>query len=235
MMYQNPRALPSELGVRPVARLTAGFLSQAFTWMFAGLLVTAGVAWLVQTNPRAIDLAMSLYLPVVIAQLVLVVVISAAISRLNATAALLLFFVYSALMGVTLSFIFLAYDLGTISSAFLSAAAMFGGAAAYGALTNRSLAGIGGYLVMGLFGLIAATLLNGFILHSTGVSFAVSIVGVLIFVGLTAWNVQRISRGDFAAATGSMEKGAVLAALLLYLDFINIFLFLLRIFGGNRR
>jgi len=155
MMNQDPRALPSQLGVRPVAQLSAGFLSQAFVWMFAGLLLTAAVAWLVQSNARLVEMAASLYLPVVIGQFILVIAISAAIGRLSALTALLLFFIYAATMGVTLSFIFLVYDLGTVSVAFVSAAAMFGGAALYGAVTKRSLSSIGGLLVMGLIGVVA--------------------------------------------------------------------------------
>jgi FtsH-binding integral membrane protein len=232
-MNQDPRALPSQLGVRPAAQLSAGFLSQAFVWMFAGLLLTAAVAWLVQSNERLVEMAASLFLPVVIGQFILVVAISAAIGRLSALTALLLFFIYSATMGVTLSFIFLAYDLGTVSVAFVSAAAMFGGAALYGAMTKRSLSSVGGLLVMGLIGIIVTSLLNVLIFKSATLDLGISIIGVLVFVGLTAWNVQKISRGDYAAMTGSMEKGAVIAALNLYLDFINIFLFLLRIFGNR--
>ena len=234
MMNQDPRALPSQLGVRPVAQLSAGFLSQSFVWMFAGLLLTAVVAWLVQSSPRLVEMAAGLFLPVVIGQFALVIVISAAISRLSALAALLLFFVYSATMGLTLSFIFIAYDFGSVATAFLSASAMFGGAALYGAVTKRSLAGMGGMLVMGLIGIIAASFLNLLILRNGTFDLVISIVGVLVFVGLTAWDVQKISRGDYAAMTRSMEKGAVIAALRLYLDFINLFLFLLRIFGNRR-
>ena len=234
MMNQSPQVLPSRLGVRPAAQLSAGFLSQAFVWMFAGLLLTASVSWLVQSNERLVELAAGLFLPVVVAQFVVVIAISVAIGRLSALVALLLFFVYSASMGVTLSFIFIAYDFGSVATAFLSASAMFGGAALYGAVTKRSLAGVGGLLTMGLLGIIGASVLNVLIFKSTTLDLGVSIIGVLVFVGLTAWNVQKISRGDYAAMTGSMEKGAVIAALGLYLDFINLFLFLLRIFGNRR-
>ena len=230
----NPYASPSQLGVRPTTALSAGFLSQSFAWMFVGLLLTAAVAWVVQGSPTLINAAAQLYLPVLIAQIILVVAISGAINRLSATVALGLFLVYAALMGVTLSFIFIAYELGSIVGAFVSAAGMFGAAAAYGAITKRSLASIGGYLFMGLIGIIIASLVNLFLVKSAAIDFGISILGVLIFVGLTAYHVQRIAKGDLAAYTGSMEKGAVLGALSLYLDFINIFLFLLRIFGGRR-
>ena len=235
-MIQNPNqaATPSQLGVRPTAALSAGFLSQSFAWMFVGLLLTAAVAWVIQGNPTLVNAAAQWYLPVLIAQFVLVIGISAGIRRLSATAALGLFLVYAAMMGVTLSFIFIAYELGSIVAAFVSAAGMFGAAAAYGAITKRSLASMSGYLFMGLIGLLIAMFVNLFLLHSAQFDLLLSVVGVLLFVGLTAWHVQRIAQGDLAAYTGSMEKGAVLGALSLYLDFINIFMFLLRIFGGRR-
>ena len=111
---------------------------------------------------------------------------------------------------------------------------MYGAAAIYGATTRRSLAGIGPILMMGLIGILVVSLLNLF-LHNAGVSWAISVVGVVIFTALTAYDVQRIQNGTFAAAIGSMEKAAVVGALVLYLDFINLFLFLLRLTGGGRR
>jgi uncharacterized protein len=234
MQNQSPSATPTQLGVRPTAALSAGFLSQSFAWMFVGLLLTGAVAWVVQGSETLTNAAAQWFVPVMIGQFVLVIAISGGINKLSATAALGLFLVYAATMGVTLSFIFIAYDLGSISAAFVSAAGMFGAAAVYGAVTKRSLASIGGFLFMGLIGLIIAMFLNLFLLHSSQFDLVLSIFGVGLFVGLTAWHVQRIANGDLAAYTGSMEKGAVLGALSLYLDFINIFLFLLRIFGGRR-
>ena len=234
MQNQSPSATPTQLGVRPTAALSAGFLSQSFAWMFVGLLLTGAVAWVVQGSETLTNAAAQWYLPVMIGQFILVIAISAGINKLSATAALGLFLVYAATMGVTLSFIFIVYDLGSISAAFVSAAGMFGAAAVYGAVTKRSLASMGGYLFMGLIGLIIAMFVNLFLLHSSQFDLVLSIFGVGLFVGLTAWHVQRIANGDLAAYTGSMEKGAVIGALSLYLDFINIFLFLLRIFGGRR-
>lgn len=231
---QNPYVNPAQLGVRPVAKLSAGFLSQAFSWMFVGLSLTAVVAWFVSQSAALSAMAQGLFLPVIIGQFVLVIAISAGINKMGATTALGLFLVYAVTMGVTLSFIFLAYRWGSIYVAFFSAAAMFGGAALYGAVTKRNLASIGGYLTMGLIGIIAASILNMLFFQSLGLNFAISILGVAIFVGLTAWDIQKISTGQLAVATGSMEKGAVIGALHLYLDFINIFLFMLRLFGDRR-
>ena len=110
---------------------------------------------------------------------------------------------------------------------------MFGGAAIYGAVTKRSLASMGGFLTMGLIGLIAAMLVNIFLKSSDGLNLLISIVGIGIFTALTAWDVQRIQSGDLAARLGSMEKAAVIGALGLYLNFLNLFLFFLRLMGGR--
>jgi uncharacterized protein len=225
-------AAPSALGVKPDARLQAAFLTHAFVWMFVGLLVSAAVAAVVQSNPRLLEFAYGNFFLLFIAQLAIVFVISGAINRISASAALLLFFVYAASLGVTIGLIVASYSTASVTTAFLSASAMFGAAAVYGAVTKRSLAGLSGILFMGLIGLLVAIVLNIF-LRNDGLSFVISIVGVLLFTALTAYDVQRIQNGAFAAATGSLEKAAVLGALSLYLDFINLFLFFLRLFGGR--
>jgi FtsH-binding integral membrane protein len=228
-----PYVSPSEVGVRPPAALQATFLTQAFTWMFAGLLLTAAVSYLVSSSPSLIETVSNYIFLVFIAQLALVVIISGAINRIGATAALGLFFVYAASLGLTVGVIVSYYTTGSVVTAFLASAAMFGGAAIYGATTKRSLASLGGILFMGLIGLIVASVLNIF-LRSNEVSWIISIVGVVLFTALTAYDVQRISAGDLAARLGSMEKAAVVGALQLYLDFINLFLFFLRLFGSQR-
>ena len=225
-------ASPSSLGVVPDARLQNAFLSQAFLWMFAGLLLTAGVAYVVQTNARLLEFASGNFFLLFIAQLAIVFVITGAISRLSATAALALFFVYAATLGLTIGLIVASYTQGIVATAFLSASAMFGAAAIYGKVTQRSLAKLGGILFMGLIGLLVAMLLNIF-LRSSQVTFLISIVGVVLFTALTAYDVQRIQSGDLAARLGSMEKAAVVGALQLYLDFVNLFLFMLRLLGSR--
>jgi len=235
-MNQNPfpgqYATPSALGIKPDARLQTAFLSQAFVWMFAGLLVTAGVAAVVQSSQQLVAFAAGNFFILIIAQLAIVIGISAAINRISATVALGLFFVYAASLGLTIGLIVTAYEGASVATAFLSASAMFGAAALYGATTKRSLAGLGGILFMGLIGLIVAMVVNTF-LASTAITWVISIVGVVIFTALTAYDVQRIQAGDLAARTGSMEKAAVIGALRLYLDFINLFLFMLRLFGSR--
>jgi FtsH-binding integral membrane protein len=225
---------PSQLGVRPDARLAQAFLTQAFFWMFLGLLVTTAVGVMVASVPLETILAYSgLVLPLVLVQLAVAFGLTLAIRRIPATAALLLFFVYAALTGLTLGFVLVAYELGSVLAAGTSAAAVFGAAAFYGAATKRDLSGLGPYLLMGLVGIIVAGLVNLFIGWST-LSFVISVAGVVIFTALTAYDVQQIQSGNVAAWTESMEKGAVMGAFRLYLDFINLFFMLLRLLGSSR-
>ncbi|HKG58003.1 MAG TPA: Bax inhibitor-1/YccA family protein [Candidatus Limnocylindrales bacterium] len=227
---------PADRIPRDTTRTTTvlpALLAQAFLWMFAGLLLTAAIAAVVQTNTQLLAFAERSFMPLLIGQLVLVFAIGLGINRLGATAALGLFFVYAASLGLTVGLIVSAYTSSSVVTAFLSAAAMFGGAALYGATTKRSLIGIGGFLSMALIGLIVAMLVNIF-LPSGPLGLLISVVGVVIFTALTAYNVQRIQAGDLVARYGTVEKAAVIGALSLYLDFVNIFLFLLRIFGSRR-
>jgi len=219
--------------VRPSTAVAAAFLTQAFIWMFAGLLLTAGVSALVQGNATLLDFAKHNLILIFLAQLALVVVISAGINRVPATVALGLFFVYAASLGLTVGLIVSLYTGGSVTAAFLSASAIFGGAALYGAITKRSLAGIGGALTMGLFGLIGAMVVNLFLPNGI-FGWIISVGGVLLFTVFTAYDVQRIQTGALVAMTGSVEKAAVIGALRLYLDFVNLFLFLLRLTGGRR-
>ena len=230
---------PDRLGVKPVARLSTAFITQAFFWMFMGLIVSAIIAFLVQNNLGLTQTVASLWLPLIIVQMFLGVGLQLAIRRINATMALALFIAYAAINGLTLGVVVLAYTYNTGTSAtvveaFLSAAAMFGGAAVFGAITRRSLTNMFGYLAMATWGLMVAMVLNLLLGNST-LDILISVVGVLIFTALTASTVQKISRGDFAALTGSMEKASVLGALLLYIEFVAIFLFLLSLFGGGSR
>ena len=230
---------PEQLGVRSAATLSVGFLSQAFAWMFLGLLLSGWVAFLVQNSTGLTDTVLNLWLPLIIVEMVIGIGLQVAIRRISALMALGLFFIYAALNGLTFGVIILAYtaqtgSAATVVEAFVSAAAMFGGAALYGAVTRRSLASMFGFLAMATWGLFVAILVNMFVGNGT-LDILISIAGVIIFTALTASTVQRISRGQFAVMTGSTEKAAVIGALLLYLEFVNIFLFLLRLFGGGRR
>jgi FtsH-binding integral membrane protein len=218
---------------RQAVAVEGAFLTQAFFWMFAGLLLTAAVSAAVLLNESLIEFAANNFLLLFFGQLALVVVISAGINRLSATAALGLFFVYAASLGITIGLIVSLYTGASVATAFFSASAMFGGAALYGYTTKRSLATIGGYASMAVFGLVVAIVVNVF-LGSNPLGFVISIIGVLVFTVLTAWDVQRIAAGQLVSRLGSVEKAAVIGALNLYLDFINLFLFLLRLLGGRR-
>jgi FtsH-binding integral membrane protein len=214
---------------------TAGaHLFQSFLWMFAGLLLTGVIAFALASSETLLLQAYRLALPIIIGQFAIVMVISFLIRRMSATLALLLFFVYAASMGFTLAVIVSQYSTSAVATASISSAAMFGAAGLYGYTTKRSLAGLGSILFMGLIGLIVASIVNLF-LGSDTISWLISIVGVVLFVGLTAYHVQAIASGALAQRLGSNEKAAVFGALSLYLDFINLFLFLLRLFGGGRR
>jgi FtsH-binding integral membrane protein len=230
-------ATPSQLGVRPAPALVQQLLVGAFGWMFAGLLLSAGVAYLVGTSSSLMDAVVNRWFMVVILQLVLGIGIQAAINRVSPMVSLALFFVYAASMGLTIGVIVSAtvqQDGGVqaVSSAFFSAAGMFGAAAVFGAVTKRDLSSMGGILFMGLIGIIIASVVNIFV-HSSAIGWVISILGVGLFTALTAYDVQKITRGDYAALTKSAERASVLAALHLYLNFVNMFLFLLRIFGGR--
>ncbi len=231
---------PERLGVRPTTQLANRFLTDSFLWMFCAVLLSALVAWMVENNTQLVASVVDMRMPLFIAQLGLGLGLQWGIRRLNAGVALALFFVYAALMGLTIGVWVWWYGTAnnnpmSVVEAFVSAAAAFGGAAIYGVVTRRSLASVGSILFMGAWGLFVAFLINGLILHSSTMDLVLSVVGVVIFTALAAWTTQRISKGDFAAMTGSMEKASILGAMLLYIEFINIFLMLLRIFGGGRR
>jgi uncharacterized protein len=225
----RPNTLASEVG----AKVQGAFLTQSFFWMFAGLMVSAVIAAFVQANEDLLLLVAEYWLLLIFGQLGLAIAIQALIGRVSATVSLGLFFVFAATLGLTLGVIVSLYKLGSVAVAFFSASAMFGGAALYGYTTKRSLASIGAFASMAVLGLIVAMIVNLF-LGSGPIGYIISIIGVILFTVLTAWDVQRIATGQLVAMTGSVEKAAVLGALHLYLDFVNLFLFLLRLFGGRR-
>jgi FtsH-binding integral membrane protein len=232
-MSDNRAAFPSELGVRPASQLSNQFLVQSFGWMFAGLLLAAGVAAIVLTQHDLYRSVRSLYIPIAFAQLGLGLGIQILMPRLSATLALGLFFVFAATLGFTTGVIVSVYRAETVVTSFVAASAMFGGAAVYGATTRRSLTGLGGFLAMGIFGLIVASIVNLF-LGVSPIGWFIALIGVVVFTVYTAYIVQRIAFGDLAARLGSMEKASVLGALVLLISFINIFLFLLRLMGSRR-
>ena len=169
-----------------------------------------------------------------LAPLGLVFFLSFRIQRMESSTARLLFFVYAGLLGVSLASIFVVYTQASLTQVFLVSAASFGALSLYGYTTQRNLNAMGSFLIMGLFGLIIASLVNIF-LQSGGLSWALSVIGVLIFAGLTAWDTQKIKEMYDVQDDGTVAgRKAVMGALSLYLDFINMFLFMLRLFGDRR-
>ena len=209
-----------------------GYLTAAFVWMFLALLVSAATAAMTVASEGALAAVLDWWWFLLIGEFALVIVLSAAINRMNSTVAVLMLFVYAALTGATLSVIVASFTVASVASAFLGASAIFGAAALYGAVTGRDLTSLGGLLFAGLMGIIVASLVNIFI-GGTTLSFVIGIAGVLLFTGLTAWDVQRIKNGRLTWVRNA-QNASVVAALSLYLDFINLFLMLLRVFGQQR-
>jgi FtsH-binding integral membrane protein len=231
-----PQYAPSLPGAVPTTLAREGFLTMSFVWMFAALLLSAATAAVVMVNPTALGFVAQNFFILIIAELALVFGISMAINRLGAVPALGLLFVYAILNGATISLVVLAYlsrgSVGGVVSAFLGASAIFGAAALYGVVTKRDLTSLGGILFVGLIGIIVASLVNAFLIPSGTFSFIIGIVGVLIFTGLTAYDVQRINNGGLAWIK-TRESASVVGALHLYLDFVNLFLMLLRVFNSR--
>jgi len=216
------------------------FVRSVYNWMAIGLGITGVVAYGVANSPGVTEVIFGsqlIFFGLIIAQLAMVYIISARIQRIQASTATMLFIVYSALNGATLSSVFLAYTQSSITSTFFICAATFTACSVYGWTTRRDLTTMGGFLTMGLIGIVIASVVNMFF-QSGAVSTIVSYVGVLVFVGLTAYDTQEIKNMALSQPAdidaGAVRKGAILGALKLYLDFINLFLMLLRIFGGRR-
>jgi hypothetical protein len=227
----DPQANP-QVRARVAPETAATLLSQSFGWMFAGLLLTTGIAFFVANNDRIIQTVGDMWLIIVFGQLGLAIGIQALIGRISASVALGLFFVFAATMGFTVGVIVSLYTVQSVITSFFSAAAMFGAAALYGYTTKRSLTGLGNYLWMGMIGVIVASIVNLW-LGSSPLGWAIALIGVVVFTVYTAYDVQRIGYGDYLTATGSIEKASVLGAVHLYINFVNIFLFLLRLLGSR--
>lgn len=215
------------------------YMAQVYGWMTCGLLLTAVVAWYAANTPSIIFALQSnqiLFFGLIIAQLGLVFVISGMVNRLSGTAATSLFMLYSALTGLTLSSILIMYTGASIASTFVICAGMFGAMSFYGYTTKRDLSGMGSMLFMGLIGIILASLVNIW-LKSPALMWVVTYIGVLVFVGLTAYDTQKLKNLGAQLDVNdkdSFRKYSIVGALTLSLDFINLFLMLLRIFGNRR-
>ena len=216
------------------------FIQSVYNWMAIGLALTGVIAYYVAHTPAITNLVFGnqmLFFGLIIAELGLVFYLSARVQKIQASTATALFVTYAALNGVTLSFIFLAYTGTSIASTFFVCAGTFVGCSIYGMTTKRDLTSLGGFMMMGLIGIIIASVINLFI-RSSAMAMIISYIGVFVFVGLTAYDTQKLKHMALTQpeglGAGVVRKGAIIGALSLYLDFINLFLMLLHILGGAR-
>lgn len=213
-------------------------MRKVYVWMALALLITGMTAFYVATSPVILTAILTnrvLFWGLLIAELALVLGVSAAINRLSLLTATLMFILYSVINGATMSFIFLLYEVSSIATVFFITAGTFGAMAVIGYTTKKDLSSMGRILFMALVGLVIATVVNIFV-KSDGLTMVLSYIGVLVFVGLTAWDSQKIKQMLMQApdVDEAAQKVALLGALTLYLDFVNLFLYLLRIFGKRR-
>jgi uncharacterized protein len=210
------------------------FIRSVYLWMFTGLMVTTAASLLVMKSPAMQQAIFGTPLKwvVLFAPLVLALFLGVRIMKMSASAAAATFLFFSAIMGLSLSSIFLIYSATSIAQAFFTAAGMFGAMSVYGYVTKRDLTSMGSFMFMGLIGIIICSVVNIF-LRSSALGFAISLIGVFVFLGLTAYDTQKLK--SYATAPQMRENLAVYGALALYLDFINLFLMLLRLFGGGDR
>jgi FtsH-binding integral membrane protein len=227
------RAVAYDMGLR-------AHMIRVYNYMAGGVALTGVVAWLTYqytlSNPAFAQALFRspLAFVIMLAPLGLVFFLSFRIGHLQASTARLLFFAYAALLGLSLATIFMVYTHASIARVFFVTAASFGALSLWGYTTKRSLDAMGSFMIMGLFGIIIASLVNLF-LHSTGLDWTISVLGVLIFAGLTAWDTQQIKEFYSPMDDGTVAgRKVVMGALKLYLDFINMFLFMLRLFGDRR-
>ena len=223
----------SQAQTMEIAKSQREYLSKVYAWMVGGLLATAftsaffmatGLQYFIMNIPMG-------YLLLIIAQFGLVAYLSARIDRMSTQTATMSFFAYAILTGITFSIILMMFDEAVIFSTFLITAGMFGGLSAFGYFTKKDLSGVGSFMFMGLIGIILASIINFFLVNSA-LNFVINIIGVIVFAGLTAYDTQKIKEMHYLQIYGNevAAKGAILGALMLYLDFINLFLFLLRLF-----
>ena len=219
-------------------RVETRFLTRVDGWMAGGLAATALMAWVTLSTPALLQLVFGnrfVFYGLLIGELALVAWLSGLVGRMSASTAAIVFVAYSALNGLTLASVFLVYTSGSIVSTFVVTAGTFGAMSVYGLVTSRSLDGLGSFAFMGLIGVILASVVNLFLRNSM-LEFVISCVGVIVFVGLTAYDTRKLklmaARVDADSEEG--QKGAIQGALALYLDFVNHFLMLLRLVGNRR-
>ena len=219
--------------------LVNAFLRGVYWWMCGGVALTGAMAWLVYNSPTMRQIIFGnqmVFIGFIIAELALVIFLSARIQRLAGSTATMLFMLYSALNGATFSVFLMAYTMPSVATVFFITAGTFGATSLYGLVTKRDLTSLGGFMMMGLIGIIIASIVNVF-MQNPMVYMVISYVGVIVFVGLTAYDTQRLRvMGESVPANDpeAVRRGTIMGALALYLDFINLFIMMLRIFGERR-
>ncbi|MDE6510957.1 MAG: Bax inhibitor-1/YccA family protein [Muribaculaceae bacterium] len=236
--YNNPRQTPPPYyGQSAVKTQTNAVMKRVYVRMFIGLLVSAFCALGVASSPAALNFVFGnaiMRWGILIAMFAMAILIPVRMMKMSNGTVLGLFLLFSALMGTWMSAIFVVYKMSAIVATFFITAGTFGAMSVYGYFTKADLTKMGSFLMMALIGLFIAMIVNIF-LHSSTMSYLISIVGVLIFTGLTAWDTQQVKQLAAANLDPSLaDKLATMGAMNLYLDFINLFLFILRIFGGGR-
>jgi len=216
------------------------FIRSVYNWMGIGLALTGFIAYFVSNNAQIQNLIFGnklVFFGLIIAELALVYIISARVNKIQASTATSLFILYAALNGATLASLFLVYTSSSITSTFFICSATFVACSIFGITTKRDLTSMGGFMTMGLIGIIIASVVNMFI-KSSAMNMIISYIGVIVFVGLTAYDTQKLKNMAMTQPSGLeagvIRKGAILGALTLYLDFINLFIMLLSVLGGRR-
>lgn len=211
------------------------FFAGVYLWMFIGLALSGAVAYFTSTTPAMINFVRNSFFAIVILELIVVIAFTALRNKISSTVAKVLFIIYSIVSGLTLSSIFLYYKFGSVVMVFLSAALLFGLMAVYGYLTKQDLSSFGRLMLFGLITVIIMSIINMFVLNSA-LGLVASIISIIVFLGFTAWDMKKL-RSVYEYYVGNEEelnKAAIYGALDLYLDFVNIFLDLLRLFGKSR-
>lgn len=225
---------PTTLTTAGRADLVRTFMSRTYSWMTAGLALTAAIAWMTASNMELALQVAGMRMPLMLGQLALVFVLSLFAQRLPSIVAGLLFIAYAAITGLTFSSLLMVYDLKSVFAAFATAAGTFGAMSVAGYVIKKDLSGFGKFFMFAVIGLFIAMIVNMFV-GGTALTLGISVVGVLLFAGLTVYDTQMLKNLALSGVEGEMaERAAINGALQLYLDFINMFLFLLRLFGASR-
>jgi len=209
------------------------FMQRVYWWMSVGLALTGGIAWVVASSQQLTAMVLPYYFPLLLAELAVVFLFSFMQSKVSGPVAAAMFLLYAVLSGLTFSVIFLVYELGSVGSAFAITAGTFGAMSVYGTVTKKDLSGWGSFLMMGLIGIIIAGIINIF-LQSDMLGFVKSCAAVVIFAGLTAYDTQKLRQYHANSGYSSAMSLAISGALMLYLDFVNLFLNILRLMGRRR-